>query len=249
MDALVTTPGTSLATVHAAPGTVDVRCQAHDLKNKLTVIVGYCDLLHASGDGLDRQRAARMIGNIRAAAEQSARIAAAMMAPRAAAAVSAVDLNALVVEEAGALCQDLLRQGINLHVERTPRLPSVRVDPLWLARTLLNLAHNARDAILAQPNRGRAGIIRFATSLPPVKSTPPLVLLTVADNGPGIATDALELIWQPGWSTKDAGGPARGYGLASVRAFVEDAGGFIDVDSRPGEGTEFSLLLPAESSD
>ena len=74
----------------------------------------------------------------------------------------------------------------------------------------------------------------------------PCVVLSVIDNGPGMDEATRARIWEPGFSTKAAAGlGGRGYGLPSVRAFVEAAGGRVEVDSQPGEGTCVALWLPA----
>ena len=70
-------------------------------------------------------------------------------------------------------------------------------------------------------------------------------MLAVSDNGPGIDEATAARIWEPGWSTKDHGSGLRGYGLASVHAFVTEAGGVVEVHSQPGHGATFSLCLPA----
>ena len=233
--------------VPAAAPADDLRCQAHDLRNQLTVMVGYCDLLSPTlarpGDAICT-RALDMVGRIRAAAENSNRIVARMMAPTAAA-IAELDLHTFLVEEVGAMGLRLLKEDINVALERGVRVPTVRVDPLGLQRAVVNLAQNARDAILAQSVRLGSGRITFATSLPAVAGARPYAVLAVHDNGPGMTRATLARIWEPGWSTKADAGGTRGYGLASVRAFVESAGGEVDVHSEPGRGTTFTLLLPA----
>ena len=231
-----------------APPTDDLRCLAHDLKNKLQVVTGFCDLLPLAlsrPDEASREKALGFVAHIRAAAEQSVRIADGIIQPRAGTAAALVDLNALLIEEVGPLVPELLRERINVHVEQGVRVPAVRVDPLGLSRAVINLAKNARDAIRTQGHRINSGRITFSTSLPAIASPVPYVVLAVADNGPGMDEETTARIWEPGWSTKDHGSGLRGYGLASVHAFVTQAGGLVEVHSEPGHGATFSLCLPA----
>lgn len=230
--------------------TVDVRCAAHDLKNKLQVAMGFCELLPQAlrrYDEASRTKALHYVAHIRTATEQSVLIADRIgRAP--VALVAAVDLNALLIEEVGPLCHGFLREGINMIVEPGMRVPAALVDPVGLARTVMNLAANARDAILGQAHRVTSGRITFSTSVPALATPRPYTTLSVCDNGPGIPGDVLAQIWQPGYSTKEPAGGAggrRGLGLASVRAFLEASGGTVDVLTELGKGTTFVLSLPA----
>ena len=234
----------AVTTALVAPAADDLRCLAHDLKNKLQVVTGFCDLLPlalARPDEAAREKALGYVAHIRAAAEQSVRIADGIIQPRAGTPTAMVDLNALLIEEVGPLVQELLRERINAIVEQGVRVPAVRVDPLGLARAVINLAKNARDAIRSQGHRVASGRITFSTSVPPIATAVPYAVLAVSDNGPGLDAETAARIWEPGWSTKDGGSGLRGYGLASVHAFVTAAGGVVEVHSRPGHGATFSL--------
>lgn len=76
-------------------------------------------------------------------------------------------------------------------------------------------------------------------------NTPPLVLLTVKDNGPGIPADTLARIFEPYYSTKPVG-KGTGLGLAIVQFLVEQANAALHLESHPAQGTTFSLFLPAQ---
>jgi signal transduction histidine kinase len=110
----------------------------------------------------------------------------------------------------------------------------VMADRRLLVHALVNLLKNALEATTTsdRPPRLRLGIERDG----------PLVWIIVADNGPGIAPEALPMLFQGGYSTKGAG---RGRGLAVVRESILAQGGRLDVRSRPGEGAEFRIGLPA----
>jgi signal transduction histidine kinase len=78
-------------------------------------------------------------------------------------------------------------------------------------------------------------------------STPPLMLITVSDDGPGIPPDVLPKIFQPYFTTK-APGKGTGLGLAIVHRLLKEARGCMHVHSKPGEGTSFNIYLPATLS-
>ena len=145
----------------------------------------------------------------------------------------ALDLNRVVVE-VGESVRQLVAERIELVLDMTPGLPPVRMDPLQMEQVLLTLAANAWEAM---PDGGRLRIAT-AAALPPE----PRVQLTVSDTGRGIGEEALAHLFEPLYSTWEAGG--LGLGLAWARDVVEQAGGKIEVESRPGEGSTFRILVP-----
>lgn len=112
----------------------------------------------------------------------------------------------------------------------------------------MNLALNARDAM---PDGGNLTIatervsIDEQSSLLSTKAAPgEYLLLRVRDNGTGIDAETLEHIFEPFFTTKEVG-EGSGLGLATVYGIVSQNNGFIDVSSRPGVGTVFTVYLPA----
>jgi len=97
----------------------------------------------------------------------------------------------------------------------------------------MNLLTNA-----AQAMGDKGGTIKVAAS-----NQDHCVLLTVADDGPGIPKDVLPRIFDPFFTTKDVG-EGSGLGLSIVHGIVERHGGHIDVESEPGQGTKFSISFP-----
>lgn len=122
-------------------------------------------------------------------------------------------------------------------------------DPTQLHQVLLNLCVNARDAM---PGGGQLEIKAenvMATSplavLAAGKPKPaPHVLLSVRDTGSGISPQILEKIFDPFFTTKPPG-KGTGLGLSTSLAIVKNHGGFITVDSEPGQGSTFKVYLPA----
>ena len=108
-------------------------------------------------------------------------------------------------------------------------------DAYYLRQVLDNLVRNAREAMAEEPDpRLRLTVQRSGSNAE----------VRVADNGPGIAPENLQRIFQPFVSTK---GKGMGLGLAICRDIVEGHGGRLEVESTPGEGTTFTISLPLYS--
>jgi CheY-like chemotaxis protein len=125
----------------------------------------------------------------------------------------------------------------------------VRADPGQVHQVLLNLAMNARDAM---PDGGTLTIATFnveiaGTACTPAHATgtPPgaYVQVTVADNGIGMKDEVREHLFEPYFTTKEAG-TGTGLGLSSVYGIVRQSGGHILVDTKFGRGTVFRIYLP-----
>ena len=120
---------------------------------------------------------------------------------------------------------------ITLSIPGNSPAPAVRGEWGQLLQVLINLVENAMEAI------GRDGSIALAA-----EQAGDRVGIVVRDSGPGIAPDLLDCIFDPFFTTKANG---TGLGLAIARDIVERLGGEIRVESRPGDGTEFTVILPA----
>ena len=140
----------------------------------------------------------------------------------------------------------LIGEDIRLSTRLVPDLCHVNIDPNLLGQVLMNMAVNARDAML------RGGTLEIETcnvslgdeearahELPPGA----YVMLSVRDSGSGMSPEVRERIFQPFFTTK-AAGRGTGLGLAVVHGVVTQSGGAIDVDSTEGRGTTFHLWLP-----
>jgi PAS domain S-box-containing protein len=127
-------------------------------------------------------------------------------------------------------------------------LPSVHCDPTQIHQVLMNLCVNARDAM---PHGGELTLSARETSLDAPgcrvhqSARPGLyVVLTVDDTGHGIPPEIIDRIFDPFFTTKEVG-KGTGLGLSTVLGIVNGHGGFVLVDSKVGEGTCFSIYLPA----
>ncbi|NUM89229.1 MAG: HAD-IC family P-type ATPase [Bdellovibrionales bacterium] len=142
------------------------------------------------------------------------------------------DLNAIVGKTIELLHHKLDLAGVDARLDLDPALAPVPCDRSQIEQVLINLVMNAAEAV----GRGGKVVVRTARE-------PGTALLEVRDNGPGIPADVLPRIYDPFFTTKDAG-KGVGLGLAVVYGIVEAHGGSIDVASRAGEGATFTVRLP-----
>ncbi|MCF8061311.1 MAG: MCP four helix bundle domain-containing protein [Deltaproteobacteria bacterium] len=125
---------------------------------------------------------------------------------------------------------------VDIRVERdvTP-LPLIHADPEQLKEVLVNLIVNACEAM------GRGGAIVIREDAPEQPKAGRIVRIRVVDNGPGIPEALQDRILQPFFTTKDEG---TGLGLSIATRILEEHGGFLGVESKEGEGTTFTVILP-----
>ena len=153
-----------------------------------------------------------------------------------------------VVREIAGILEETLPRQIEIRRDVPADLPPIVGDPSQLHQVLLNLAVNARDAM---PNGGQL-VFRAAEAEVGAETKDcwgearpgRYVVLTVADSGTGIPPEILDHIFDPFFTTKPQG-RGTGLGLPTVLGIVRSHGGFITVESRPGEGTAFRVHLPA----
>jgi len=150
-------------------------------------------------------------------------------------------------------CCSLLRSAIDRRIVLTnrvpPRLPPVRLGATDLNQVALNLILNARDTLMERIATGAGNfvpeiVVEGAFVPPDPRDAAPAgwVVLTVADNGMGIAPAVRERIFEPFFTTKDVG-KGSGLGLATVWHLVSQHGGRVEVDSTPGAGSRFRVYL------
>jgi len=218
---------------------------AHDFNNLLTVLVG--NLYLVAEDLRGDEQTFRKLKAARDAANRGADLIKELLAfarrdkPKA----EEVDPGGIVGGLVPLLKRALGRK-ITLDIRTGSSSSRVRCNPAQLESAIVNLAMNARDAIVGS---GRIAIVTedielggddaARHGLPPG----PYVRLDVADNGSGIPPAALPRVFEPFFTTKgDQGGT--GLGLSMVRWFAEQSGGTVSIDSTLGCGTAVSLLLP-----
>jgi two-component system NtrC family sensor kinase len=143
-----------------------------------------------------------------------------------------VDVNQLIREMMPIMEAQGEPRGIELQAELVEHLPAIQFSKPHLERILWNLVTNAIEAM------ERQGRIVISTT-----GNDSGVLLTVADNGPGIAPDILSKVQEPFFTTKANG---TGLGLSICRALAWQYGGGFNIQSAPGRGTEITVKLPVE---
>ncbi|MFO0876509.1 MAG: PAS domain S-box protein [Gemmataceae bacterium] len=223
---------------------------AHDFNNLLTIINGYSEILLA---GLQPSDAAHEpLQTIREAGERAASLTRQLLAfgRKSILQPKLLDLN-LIVESIGKLLRRLLGEKVQLITSLHSNLLPIRADPNQLEQVLMNLAVNARDAM---PGGGQLSIStdNAGPGDPDLARLPHLlpgsyVRLRVTDTGCGMTEEVMQHIFEPFFTTKEVG-QGSGLGLAMVYGIVRMALGHIGVTSTPGQGTTFTLLLPAITS-
>ena len=227
---------------------------AHDFNNILTAIIGHCDLMlmrHTPGDSdyddiqqikTNSNRAAGLTRQLLAFSRQQTLRPQVLQLPD-------------VISEVSNLLKRLLGETVELVVQHGRNLGPVRADPGQLEQVVVNLAVNARDAMLTKhPNGGGVLTIETAAvSAAEVRQLSHDVLpvgdytaLRITDSGTGIPADVLPKIFEPFFTTKEVG-KGTGLGLSTVYGIVKQSGGYIFAENVPGGGAAFTIYLPVHS--
>ncbi|WP_338026405.1 response regulator [Croceicoccus hydrothermalis] len=225
---------------------------AHDFNNVLTAIIGYCDLMllrHTPGDidyddiqqiKANSNRAASLTRQLLAFSRQQTLRPQTLQLPD-------------VISEVSVLLKRLIGEKIRLVVTHDRALGPVRADPGQLEQVIVNLAVNARDAMLAKSDGGTLKISTHRIGPAEVHELNNDILpkghytaLCVADTGGGIPVDKLGKIFEPFYTTKETG-KGTGLGLSTVYGIVKQSGGYIFADSPPGGGAQFTVYLPVHT--
>jgi two-component system cell cycle sensor histidine kinase/response regulator CckA len=229
---------------------------AHDFNNILTAILGYCDLMlmrHTPGDSdyddiqqirSNSNRAAGLTRQLLAFSRQQTLRPQVLQLPD-------------VIAEVSNLLKRLLGETVKLQVKHGRNLGSVRADPGQLEQVIVNLAVNARDAMLAKDPMG-GGTLTLQTFAFPAEEVRrmgsdilPVADYTgfkVIDTGTGIPRNIIGKIFEPFFTTKEVG-KGTGLGLSTVYGIVKQSGGFIFADSEEGKGTTFTLYFPVHKAE
>lgn len=224
---------------------------AHDFNNLLTVINSYADLaIFKRSDDSDLYANLREIRN---AGERASKLTRQLLAfsRKQEMAFKPLNLNS-IVQDMDNMLRRLIGEDISFTTALERSLPPVLADVGQMEQVLLNLVVNAREAM---PSGGELLIETLEKELSEedADSMPGLsggqhAVLRVRDTGSGIDSEALDQIFEPFFTTKEKG-QGTGLGLATVYGIVRQSGGHITVESAPGEGTTFSILLPVTEPD
>ena len=220
---------------------------AHDFNNLLTVIMGGLDIIRRSKAD-DHARIARAADMALQGAQRAASLTSRLLAfsRRQPLEPKPTDLN-LLVREMTDLLHRTLGEDIELEGVMAPRLWTVEVDKNQLESAILNLAVNARDAM---PTGGKLTIETANTALDESYTQTDTevipgqyVMLSVSDNGTGMAPETLGRAFEPFFTTKEVG-RGTGLGLSMVYGFIKQSGGHVTIYSEPGQGTTVKLYFP-----
>ncbi len=209
---------------------------AHDINNALSVILMNAEFMQLKlHDGHDLSSG---LDEVVQASERASRISRQLLAfsRKQSSKPEHVDLTD-TVEKLKKMLRRLVEPNIKLEFDLDLNVPLILIDPTQLEQIIVNLVVNARDAI------GDHGSIQVCVSCVE-SSTERLPQLSVTDTGHGMDEATLEKIFDPFFTTKpkDLG---TGLGLSTVYGIVEQHSGTIVVDSKPEEGTTFTVTFPA----
>jgi two-component system sensor histidine kinase PilS (NtrC family) len=229
---------------------------AHEIRNPLAAISGSLEMLRdregrgaeprQGGDADERQRLMGIA--LREVERLDHLIADFLEYARPAAAEPAPLPLAPVIEEVVKMLEASCAPAVALESD-VPADCAVRADPRQLRQVLWNLLLNALQAL---PGGGRVAITARRVAEPPQEAGPQrrnavdeggqAVEIAISDTGVGIAPEVLERVFEPFFTTKRAGS---GLGLPTVHRVVENHGGSLSLESRPGVGTTIRVRLPA----
>jgi signal transduction histidine kinase/ActR/RegA family two-component response regulator len=222
---------------------------AHDFNNLLVGILGNADLALAE---LDDQSAARpTIQEIRLAGRRAADLARQMLAyaGKGRLEVQQIDFGKLVAETSS-LLRSTVHKGVAIEMDVPEGEAFVMADGTQLRQVVMNLVVNGSDAIGTNGGRVRVSVRSeqvTASTIAGAYAAPDLqpgrfVALRVTDSGCGMDPETMARIFDPFFTTKFTG---HGLGLAAVLGIIRSHHGAIRVESEPGRGTTFTILLPA----
>ena len=220
---------------------------AHDLNNVLAPILMALQTLQQkfTDEG-------RCLALIRRSAEQGKDLVERVLAFARGAEGERAPLQTInLIGDIAKILEGTLPKNIDLQVQAPDDLWSVIGDATQMRQVLMNLCINARDAMPAggklMIEAGNRYLDQEERRLPSGSPPKQYVRITVADTGVGIPREIIEHVFDPFFTTKEQG-LGSGLGLSTVLAIVRGHGGFINLLSQVGKGTEFKIYLPAQSS-
>ena len=219
---------------------------AHDFNNILTAIIGYANFLLLKVD--DNVSLKQDVEQILSASERAVTLTRSLLAfsRKQLITLKPINLNE-IINNLKKLLSRLIREDIEIKVDLTDESLTVMADAGQIDQVLINLVTNARDAM---PN---GGVLTIATESVDLNQeffkgrTPErpgrYALLSVSDTGIGIDEETQQKIFDPFYTTKEVG-KGTGLGLSMVYGIVKQHNGYIEVFSKPNQGTTFRIYIP-----
>lgn len=223
---------------------------AHDLNNILVPILMAAPLLRDDMPEEDREK---LLAIVESSAERGASIVKQVLTFARGADGDRVLLQPIyLVQEIVKIAEKTFPKSVAVHASYPEDLWTVVADPTQLHQILLNLCINARDAM---PSGGTLTLAlenfdvdeQYA-SMTVGATAGPHVLFKVSDTGTGITRETIEKIFDPFFTTKELG-QGTGLGLSTAIGIVKSHGGFMEVESEVGHGTDFKVFLPANTTE
>ena len=224
---------------------------AHEFNNQLMGILGFTSLLK---DGISDPRQTEYLDYIGSSARQASEVTRNLLAFAKKGSGLSLPVNVhSLIQETMPLLEPEMGDSIDRQVQLNGKSSLIKGDPGQIQNVILNLGMNARDAM---PEGGilklTTGNLKIPDDLPDerLRPLPPgnYLQLIFEDTGTGMNQQTMSRIFEPFFTTKATFGGS-GMGLAAVFGTVESHGGTITVDSRPGEGSRFTLYLPLIESE
>ena len=218
-----------------------LRNLAHEIKNPLGGLRGSAQLLERELDRADLKEYTQVIIK---EADRLQVLLDRLLTPRRAVQLAQVNIHE-VLERVRSLVQAEFPASVSVLRNYDPSVPDMVGDVEQLIQAVLNVVRNAAQALLSEANAAKGGTIvlrtRAARQVTIARKRHKLALeLQVIDDGPGVPEDIRDRVFNPLVSGREGGS---GIGLALVQTYVQNHGGVVEFDSRPGR-TVFTLLLP-----
>jgi signal transduction histidine kinase/ligand-binding sensor domain-containing protein len=224
---------------------------SHELRTPLTAVLGFSELLERSLAERLEEKERRYLANVRESAELLLRQINELLehlkleSGRVEIHLDEIALGSMVESVASLMEGFALHRGVRLELRLEEDLPTVRVDVAKLRQVLMNLISNA---VKFSPSGETVQIAVGRPELEVDEEQKESYQITISDRGPGIPAAEVETIFEP---YRRLSGPAvttpgTGLGLPIARQFVELLGGSIAVDTEPGRGASFRVVLPVE---
>ncbi|MCI5106942.1 MAG: ATP-binding protein [Pseudomonadales bacterium] len=222
---------------------------AHDFNNSLQVIIGFCELARIKLQG---KEGSKELEKIHESGQRAQKLVSQLLAfsRRQHLESRPMDLSR-AVEESLHLVQRIIGENIILQHSGPEHSLQIVADPTQIEQVILNLCINARDAIhengsisieLSQVSLDE----QFCQQQDEIEAGK-YAKLSIIDTGCGMDTATREKIFEPFYTTKEAG-KGTGLGLSSVLGIVQQHNGFVTVSSEPGQGSRFDVYLPLDDS-
>ncbi len=213
---------------------------AHEFNNLLQAIRGYCGFVldELPSEGVAHQDVQQAIQACDQAAQLTSQLL--LFSRRQSCDPINLDLNE-VVESALAMLRPLVDESIDITTSLGGEAVFVHADCTMLQQVIMNLCINARDAM------PEGGTLTITTEVDcadqPDAPAGQYARLSVSDTGSGISSEHIERVFEPFFTTRETG-KGTGLGLSMVHGAVQQFGGTVRVESKPGQGAQFVICLP-----